>query len=111
MTSPGQQCSGQCAFSRRILRGRAQRLGVTPIEAAGRHDRTIGSAAACGGGRFWLRTTAGHRARTRGEAWTGDSDAAAITDLAAAHIPGRTRREPRHPVCEHAAPASRSRPC
>jgi hypothetical protein len=54
MTSHEQPRSGQRAFLRRILDEGAESLGVAPIGAAvfGWSDRTIGSAATAGGGRY-----------------------------------------------------------
>ncbi|MFF4127904.1 hypothetical protein ACFYYP_30625 [Microbispora rosea] len=74
MTSPGQQR----AFLRRLLEKGAQQLGVARF---GRHDRTVGTAATMGGGRFRVRT-AGPHDWAHGDAWTGNRDAAAITKVA-----------------------------
>ncbi|GLX07370.1 hypothetical protein Misp03_42960 [Microbispora sp. NBRC 16548] len=76
MTSHKHPRSGQRAFLRRILDEGAESLGVAVF---GRFDRTVGSAAPAGGGRFRLRATAEHH-WAHGEAWTGNPDAAAILE-------------------------------
>ncbi|MER6826585.1 aminoglycoside phosphotransferase [Streptosporangium sp. NPDC000563] len=75
--------SGQRAFLRRILAEGAQRLGVSPAGETvfGWHDRTIGSPALTDTDTLWLRATGEHRDWAHGEAWTGNQDASAITDV------------------------------
>jgi hypothetical protein len=78
------ESAGQRAFLRRVLGEAAERLGVVQDGDVvfGWWDRTIGSAAFGGDGtRFWLRATAEHHDWARGEAWTGNRDAAAITGV------------------------------
>ncbi|SDH95558.1 hypothetical protein SAMN05421505_12813 [Sinosporangium album] len=75
--------SGQRAFLRRILAEGAHRLGVSPAGEVvfGWHDRTIGSPVLTDVNMLWLRATAEHRDWAHGEAWTGNQDASAITNV------------------------------
>ncbi|MFC9688861.1 hypothetical protein ACFTSF_09995 [Kribbella sp. NPDC056951] len=76
--------TGQRAFLRRVLGQAAGGLGVELDGDVifGWWDRTIGSAAIGGDGtRLWLRATAEHSDWARGEVWTGNVDAAAITGV------------------------------
>ncbi|WP_433511088.1 aminoglycoside phosphotransferase [Nonomuraea sp. CA-143628] len=83
MTSERHKPNGQRAFLRRLLNESATRLGVAPTGDVvfGWRDRTIGSAATSGGGRFWLRATAEHEDWAQGEPWTGNRDAAEIRGI------------------------------
>ncbi|MEV6160268.1 aminoglycoside phosphotransferase [Nonomuraea sp. NPDC052129] len=92
--------SGQRAFLRRILTEGSNRLGVIlagdPV--FGWHDRTIGSASRSEGDRFWLRATAEHRDWAHGPAWTGNRDAASISDVPKPTLIARTEWD-EGPVC------------
>lgn len=74
----------QRRFLCRVLADGAERLGV---ELSGEPlfswcDRTVGSRAQGDSGPVWIRATAEHHTWTQGLMWTGNSDAAVLTDVA-----------------------------
>lgn len=70
-------------YLRAALSTAGEHFGLTLSGAPvfGWHDRTIGSRATAAGGRRWLRVTAENYRWASGDHWSGNADAAAITDL------------------------------
>lgn len=95
MTGEHHEPNGQRAFLHRLLREGADRLDVSLIGdgAFGWRDRTIGSTVIRNGERFWLRATAETQDWAQGDPWTGNRDAAEISDVPKPHLVARVEWE------------------
>ncbi|MFF2374862.1 aminoglycoside phosphotransferase [Streptomyces xiamenensis] len=86
----------QRLYLHRILAQGAERLGITLIEGAeenavfGWRDRTIGAPVRRDNERMWLRATGEHRDWAATEHWSGNQDAAFLTDLPKPALLART---------------------